>query len=209
MPNKNYYQILGTNETATPEEIRIYYDFKMREIPVEEKKIELGIARGLNDTYRVPRLEAELKVLEQQIEELTEAFEVLSSPLRRKEYDESLKPKPKVSPPVPTPVLVVPPATVRTSVSQPKPIIVIRQKRIDFGSLQPGQKQVQSFIIENTGGPASKVDIDWEAGRPDWADLTIERDPVNTFPIKVSVMVDTSRTPPGAKLGKIKVSVDD
>jgi curved DNA-binding protein CbpA len=119
-----------------------------------------------------------------------------------------------------TSIPVTPPPPAKTSpAAAPKPtpppppppppdLVISGPTEIDFGELEKGQSQSEFFFITNKGGPAKNVEVDWDGPKPDWAHLIVEPDPINTFPIRVSVRVDTSVTEAGKKLGKIKITVD-
>jgi len=181
----DYYGILGVSKNATFEEIRRQYRKLVREHHPDQ-------FNGLRAKYQDKGDEDLLKVIDEKIREageksklLNEAFEVLSDPVKRKQYDGQV---------------------VEPSVSLPE--ISIYPTRIAFGSLLEGQEKSLVFTIENKGGPPATVNIDWEGNKPDWGELAIEPDAENVFPIKVTVKVDTTGIPSGPKDEKILVDVD-
>lgn len=102
------------------------------------------------------------------------------------------KPKPTSTPdPTPPPPPAIP------------PLIVISQSNIDFGTIEQGKKQTAAFTIENKGGPVTGIDVSWKGSKPDWAQLIVEPDKVNTFPIKAYILVDTAVMPVGYKLENV------
>lgn len=183
-PSPDHYVVLGVPKNASFQEIKDQYKKLLKENHPDQYK-------GLRAKYETEGDETLLKVIDEKIrmaEEacklINEAYEVLSDPVKRKAYDEQV------------------------STSEVKaPEIVIHPKRITFGTLTEGQKKSSSFTIENKGGPASAVHIDWEA-KPDWGELVIEPDPDNTFPIKVAVVVDTRGIPSGRRKEKVVIDID-
>ena len=181
----DYYGILGVSKNATFEEIRRQYRKLVREHHPDR-------FNGLRAKYQDKGDEDLLKVIDEKIREageksklLNEAFEVLSDPIKRKQYDGQV---------------------VEPSVSLPE--ISIYPTRIAFGSLLEGQEKSLAFTIENKGGPPATVNIDWEGDKPGWGELSIEPDAENVFPIKVTVKVDTTGISSGPKDEKILVDVD-
>lgn len=148
--------------------------------------------KGLRAKYEKLKDEDLLEVIDGKIhnaEEMcklfNEAFEVLSDPVKRKQYDAEL---------------------VETTV--PMPEITIRPTKITFGSLNVGEKKSSQFTIDNKGGPVTSIHIDWEGDKPNWGELVIEPDPDATFPIKVEIKVDTTGVSSGPKNEKVLVNVD-
>lgn len=181
----DYYGILGVSKNATSEEIKVQYRKLIRKHHPDQFK-------GLRAKYQDKGDEDLLRVIDEKIREadeqcklINEAFEVLSDPIKRKQYDGQ----------------VVEP-------SVPLPEISIHPTKIAFGSLPEGQNKSLTFTIENKGGPPTAVNIDWEGNKPDWGELVIEPDAEKVFPIKVTVKVDTTGTSSGPKDEKILVDVD-
>lgn len=187
----DYYGILKVSKNATFEEIRRQY----RKLAKEHDPNRYV---GLANKYRALGDEDLLRVCEDRIAQetefmklLNEAYEVLSDPVKRKQYDEQVVDDEQVVEP-----------------SVPLPEISIHPTRITFGSLNEGQKKSSAFTIENKGGPPAKVNIDWGGNKPDWGELVIEPDAEKVFPIKVTVTADTTGVPSGPKDETILVDVD-
>lgn len=181
----DYYAILGVAKNATIEEIKEQYKKLIKAHHPDQYK-------GLRAKYQEEGDEDLLRVLDEKIRQeeefcklLNEAFEVLADPDKRKQYDEQVY---------------------EPSVEVPE--IVVSPKTISFGTLTEGQKKSAVFTIENKGGPAGSVNIDWEGEKPDWGELVIEPDPNTTFPVKVTVKIDTAGIPSGPKYEKIQIVVD-
>jgi len=182
--NKDYYQILDVSQDATVKEIKQNYKKLMMEKHPDRFK-------GLKAKYEAEGDDVLLEVLEEKIRQaeeacklINEAYAVLSDPARRRTYDEEIY-EPKVS----------------------VPEIVISPTMISFGILNEGRSKSETFTIENKGGPVVAVQIDWE-DNPDWGKMFIEPDPEETFPIRVTIKVDTTGIPSGPKSQKILVNVD-
>ena len=183
--SRDYYAILGVSKDASFEEIKRQFKRLMKEHHPDQYN-------GLKAKYVLDGDRMLLKILEDKIKDeeefcklLNEAFGVLSDSAKRKQYDnETIEPK----------------------VEDPK--IVITPKTISFGTLKNGEKKSSIFTIKNNGGPAIGVNIDWEGLKPDWGELVIEPDENTTFPIKVTVSVDTKNVSAGPKDDKIVVTVD-
>jgi len=115
---------------------------------------------------------------------INDAYKVLSDPTLRRAYDKRLN---------------------EVAVSVPE--IVISPTKIDFGVLKEGQKKSKNFTIQNKGGPAVAVEINWE-NKPDWGEIIIEPDPDEIFPIKVTIEVNTTGVDPSSESQKVLVNID-
>lgn len=182
--DKDYYQILGISPDANSKDIKERYKKLMMENHPDRFK-------GLKAKYQAEGDEVLLEVLEEKIRQadeackfINEAYEALSDPALRKAYDEEAY-EPKV----------------------PVPEIVVSPTEISFGTLNEGQRKSKSFTIENKGGPAVAVEINWEDDS-DWGELFIEPDPEEIFPIKVTIKVDTTGIPSGLKAQRIYIKVN-
>lgn len=183
--SRDYYAILGVSKDASFEEIKGQFKRLMKEHHPDQYN-------GLKARYVLNGDKMLLKILEDKIKEeeercklINEAFGILSDSAKRKQYDnETIEPK----------------------VEDPK--ITITPKTLSFGTLKNGEKKSSIFTIKNNGGPAMGVNIDWEGLKPDWGELIIEPDENTTFPIKVTVSVDTKNVSGGPKDDKIIVTVD-
>jgi len=86
----DYYGILGVSKNATPEEIREQYRKLIWEYHPDPPQ-------GLRAKYQDKGDEDLLKIIDEKIREngekcklINEAFEVLSDPVKRKQYDEQV-----------------------------------------------------------------------------------------------------------------------
>ena len=181
----DYYGILGVSKNATTEEISEQYKKLMKKHHPDQFKGMRAKYQGEGDQDLLRVIDERIREAEEMCKLLNEAFEVLSDPIKRKQYDDQA-----VEPSVPLPEISVHPT------------------RITFGSLTEGQKKSLEFTVENKGGPPAAVNIDWEGNKPDWGELVIEPDEEKVFPIKVTVKVDTTGIPSGPKDEKIVVNVD-
>lgn len=181
----DYYGILGVSKDATEEEIRSQYKKLMKEHHPDQfaglrKKYEV-----LGDQDLLEVIDEKIRLAEEMCKLLNEAFEVLIDPAKRRQYDNEIY-EPAVA----------------------KPEVAISPTKLTFGTLTEGQRKTLAFTVENKGGPVASVNIDWENTKPDWGELVIEPDPNTTFPINVTVKVDTTGIPSGPKYEKVQVTVD-
>jgi hypothetical protein len=186
-----YYEIFGIPKSASPEQIKSQY----RKLA---KKHDLNRLKGLQNKYRETNDEDLLKVIEAQIAQETEqmklineAYEILSDPDKRRTYDQTLTGGFAATE---SPHVVPPDITVDKTV-------------IRFGEMTKGQRKYSFFTISNRGGPlVGTIHIDWMT-TPGWATpLVIQPDPVNVFPIKVIIQVDTTNTSAGFQSAQIEVT---
>lgn len=182
----NYYEILGVPRTATLKEIRHQY----RELA---KKHRIDRLMGLKNKYQasvdkdlLEIIEEKIRLAQEAMKEINEAYGVLSDTPKRAKYDQEID---------------------AVHVSSPPPEIVISPTRIDFETVEQGKRRSRFFTVDNRGGPAVSVDINWEHD-PEWGEIIIKPDPDTTFPIKVTIAADTDGVLPGHKSQSILVTVD-
>lgn len=125
----NLYQTLFVAETATQEEIRKAY-FLLA------KKFHDDLNRSAGDDERA--------FFENALKEINAAYEVLSRPERRAEYDGAHQPSEPAPAPPPPP-------------RAPSPII--SPPRVDLGLLTPGDTREVVFRVSNGGGPARQTEV--------------------------------------------------
>jgi len=117
----NYYEILEVGETADLEEIKKAYRSKALEYHPDRVP---------------PRLKKES---EQMFKEISEAYEVLSDPEKRKQYDEGLK------------NLETGQASSQADFSE-NPVLEVDKTRFEFKNLIWGTTVSDSFSVSNVGG---------------------------------------------------------
>lgn len=181
----DYYVILGVGKEASIQEIKDQYKRLMKKNHPDKYKGQKAKYAKTGDLDLLEIIDEKIAQAEEICKLLNEAFEVLSDPVKRKQYDNEIV-EPKIE----------------------KPKIIISPKTISFGTLKGGEKKHSIFTIKNDGGPAASVNIDWEGDKPDWGDLVIDPDENNTFPIKVAVSVNTTGISSGVKDEKIAITVD-
>lgn len=182
--NKDHYRMLGIPPDATDKEIQEQYKKLMIKNHPDRFRGLKAKHESAGDDVLLEIIEEKIRQAEEVCKLINEAREVLSDPVQRKAYDEE-----------------------RHEQEVFAPEIVVSPKRIDFGSLTEGEKKSASFTIENKGGLATVVEINWE-NEPDWGEIIIEPDPGNTFPIKVTVSTNIKGIPSGRKEQKIQINVD-
>jgi hypothetical protein len=180
----DFYAILGISQNADKEEI----ERKHKELI---KECHPDPYNGLKAKYEDSGDEELLKIIEEKIRQaeeesklINEAYEVLSDPTKREEYDR----------------------TYQSAVATPE--IVINPTKLDFGLVTEGDAESATFTIENRGGPVETIHVDWESD-PTWGELIIRPDPDEVFPIEVTVVVDSSGASPGPKEAKVVIAVGD
>lgn len=127
----------------------------------------------------------------EELQRISEAYQVLSDPVQRASYDqqhdlnmlptpEHLLPKPHISPAI-----------------------------LDFGTLKHGEVQTLIFVVSNLGGPFKSVDFKSRAAE-DWFRIAHTRQIAETATIEVEVTVDTRSLVAGHNYaGQIEVHLDD
>lgn len=156
--NKNYYAILQIHEFAEPEVVEAAYK---------------RLAKKYHpDVNKDPNTKSYMQ-------ELNEAYEILSNPFKREEYDQSQKSDITFSP-----------------------------VSLDFGTLEQNKSTSLSFQIFNSGGPANSVHIDWNI-EPSWATIEILPHPSDVFPITVTITVNTNSITPDNYSSTIEIVVDE
>jgi hypothetical protein len=113
---KDYYKVLGVPSDATLEQIKVMY-------------------HGLAKLYHDDKTELDLAFAHEKMVEIQEAYEVLSDPEKRAEYDRQRLPQPQVHPIV-----------------------------LDFGSVRKGASCTQCFTVSNAGGPVQEINFTSSAG---------------------------------------------
>ncbi len=192
---RTYYEILGVSRAATGKEIRRQY-----------RKLA---KRFHPDVDKSPGAS-------QRFQKINEAYEVLFDKQKRQDYDKQLDRQARVGTSTtysagPSGRPAPPPGSTATP-PEPKPEITVYPTELIFGTVLEGQRRSKTFVIENRGGPASMLYVDWES-KPDWGqeinhDDDIEPDPNTKFPVRVTIRVNTTSIPSGLKYGKIRVVVD-
>lgn len=156
---KDYYQILGIPPTASEEQIRKVY-------------------RKLAQIYHPDTTVLDKLHAHQKFQELSIAYEVLSDPLKRTDYDRLLQKDTETES--------------STETLPPKP--VISTSEIDFGSVPIGQSSTQIFQVDNAGGPVQTMNL--TVGQDNgWFTVHLgkpfsENQP---YPLDIEVTVDTQK----------------
>ncbi len=175
----NYYDLLEVEKSATPKQIKTAYRERIKENHPDQFKGLRAKYEPTDDKVLLSIIEEKITQAEEKTKLLNQAYAVLSSSVSRKKYDEqqSTVADPDI-PPTADPD--IPPADV-----------VVNTTKISFGKLFGDEKISRTFIIDNLSeGPVDKIHIDWE-DTPDWAEIIIEPNPENTFPITVHIKVKT------------------
>ena len=137
--NEDHYQILGIQRSATAQEIKDAYLYKVHILHPDRMST-------MPERIRI-QAEADLK-------KVNKAYEVLSDPRRRAQYDRQTfgSVQPIVS-------------SYQKTRATGKPKLEIYPKNIFFNRALPYVKQKGSFYIRNVGGPYSKILI---STPPEW-----------------------------------------
>lgn len=134
--NKDYYQILGINRSASPQEIKEAYLYWVNILhPDRMGKMPERI-----------RLQAE-----EDLKKVNEAYSVLSDPRKRAQYDRNNR---KIGISVDVEV-----SSYQQTRAKGKPKVEIYPKTIFFDKALPYVKQRGIFFIRNVGGKYSKIMI--------------------------------------------------
>lgn len=129
--NKDYYQILGINRSASPQEIREAYLYWVNILhPDRMGKMPERI-----------RLQAE-----EDLKKVNEAYSVLSDPRTRAQYDRKIG--------ISVDVEI---SSYQQTRAKVKPKVEIYPKTIFFDEAKPRVKQKGVFFIRNMGGEYSKI----------------------------------------------------
>lgn len=133
---KDYYEILQLHPSAEPEVIKAAY---------------LKLVQKYNNNQNS-------SMSDQKWKDLNEAYEYLSDADKRKKYDQYYKTRATsaatpTSRPTPPPRPPPPPTTTRPV--KPKP--VVRPSIIKVDGAIPGKRNRATFVIDNIGGPFSKI----------------------------------------------------
>ena len=192
-PSKDYYGVLGVLKNATPEQIKQAYRKLVRENHPDRftgtrKKYE---QTGDPDLLKI--IDEKITQANEKTQEINEAYQTLSDPDKRRDYDRTSGSTSRGTPSPPSP--------------KPKPEIVLSTTNLNFGLMTKEDKKVMSFTIDNHGGMPEEIHIDWKTV-PTWGELVIEPHPTHTFPIKVTVEVKTEKLATDSYIGRIVVIVD-
>jgi curved DNA-binding protein CbpA len=117
---EDLYEVLGVKPDATPEEIRAARNRR---------------AMDLHPDRLAQAAEDERRAAEEELIRVNQAYEVLSDPATRAEYDRQ-----------------------RRQASSP-PVPVIHPAVISFLDVEPHEQCLASFVVDNAGGPYSDISI--------------------------------------------------
>jgi curved DNA-binding protein CbpA len=129
---EDYYEILGVSPNATPEELKRVYKDKCWILSPDRMA-------GTPESAR--------KRAEKELAEVNRAYDILSDPQKRRQYNADLLQK-KGS---------TTSSAKDRALAKPKPII--DPPGIVFKNIKPGETKKTSFLIINTGGPYNKINI--------------------------------------------------
>ena len=119
MAKRDYYEVLGVGRNASDEEIKKAY---------RKSALKFHPDKNSGD-----------KTSEERFKEISEAYEVLSDPEKRKQYDEELE------------ALKSGPFSEQAE-SSFNPVLEVDKTRFEFKGLEWGTTVSESLVISNTGG---------------------------------------------------------
>jgi hypothetical protein len=185
------YAVLGVPQDAPREEIAKKYKEAIKKNHPDKYNGLLAKYRASGDSDLLRLLEIKIEEAEEFTKLLNEAYDILSDPIKRAEYDKICSSSPDASGSTP-----------------PKPEIIIDCTGLDFGVLREGDIKVGSFTVENNGGPVGNINLDWEK-KPSWGEeLSIKAGPYGGFPIEVRAVVKATKVAEGYHRAKILINAD-
>ncbi len=188
-----FYDILGVSRKATTREIKEAYRKLAREHHPDSYAEALKDAKATGNKRLIAILEEKIKDAQEELKRINEAYATLSDHAKRRRYDEELDKRAQQTPP--------------PSSAYPPPKIRLSKTSIDFGQLTKGKDHSDSFTIYNDGGPVSEIAIGW-VENPPWAEVRISEDPTNTFPIKVTVLVNATHASLGRNAAALGILIN-
>lgn len=194
-PIPNFYDVLGVPRNATTEQIRDAYRKLVREHHPDSFSDARKAAEEAGNEKLLRILEEKIREAEEELKLINEAYETLSDPIKRLRYDEELDQQAQQG------------ARGTSSAYTTPPDIRLSKTAIDFGQVTRGERRSDSFIIYNDGGPVSDVTIGWVEDLP-WVEARVNKDPINTFPIQVTVLVDSTRASVGRNAAGIAILIN-
>ena len=177
---EDYYQILGVDREASLQEIKRAYRDK---------------CWILHEDRFAGAPESAKKRAEEELKRVNTAYDVLGNAEKRRAYDRDRGGRAAPPPRRPAP----PPPR------KPRPRII--PSRVRFSSLRPGEKKRTAFVIENAGGPCSRV---WFSKPDSWVRVVGSRSvrPGEQLPLEVEI--EAMGLEWGAtRAERIKVKLDD
>lgn len=185
----DYFEVLGVPRDSTEQEIKKQYRTLIKKYHTDTLEGRKARAEKEGDDVLVEILESTLENYREKSKEINLAYEILSDATKRHNHLRELR-------------------EYEAGLAADPPEIVIRPTNIDLGILKVGEEARASFTIDSVGGSITNLHIDWENGEPEWGELLIETDPINTFPIKVIVVVNGTGSLNGNLMEEIVVEVE-